>query len=49
MFELEMKSQSFDGKCDFLEFEKDKYKVPGIYFNVEKMQGKNLEILKSKL
>lgn len=49
MFELENKSQSFDGKCDFLQFEKDKYKVPGIYFNVEKMQEKNLDILKGKL
>lgn len=48
MFELEMESQSFDGKCDFLAFEKDKYKVPGLYFNVEKLQAKNLQLLKSK-
>ncbi|MEN2436856.1 DUF4919 domain-containing protein [Weeksellaceae bacterium A-14] len=48
MFELENQTQSFDGKCDFLQFEKDKYKVPGIYFNVEKLQEKNIRILKSK-
>ncbi|MCS3530560.1 DUF4919 domain-containing protein [Chryseobacterium sp. JUb7] len=48
MFQLENKSQSFDGTCDYLEFEKGKYKVPGMYFNVSKLQEKNLEILKAK-
>ncbi|WP_415328941.1 DUF4919 domain-containing protein [Chryseobacterium sp. MMS23-Vi53] len=40
MFELESKSQSFDGKCDYQQFEKDKYKIPGMYFNVSKFYGK---------
>ena len=36
-FELEPKGQSLIGKCDYLKFEKGKYKVDGIYFNIEKM------------
>lgn len=37
LFELETKSQSLVGKCDYQSFEKGKYKVDGIYFNIEKM------------
>lgn len=37
LFELESKSQSLNGNCDYLAFEKGKYKVDGIYFNIEKM------------
>lgn len=37
VFEVESKSQSLIGKCDYLSFEKGKYKVDGIYFNIEKM------------
>ncbi|MFH6999534.1 DUF4919 domain-containing protein [Flavobacterium sp. FlaQc-57] len=37
VFELETKSQSLIGKCDYLSFEKGKYKVDGVYFNIEKM------------
>lgn len=48
MFELENVSQSLVGNCDYLAFEKDKYKIPGLYFNVSKLQEKNLEILKAK-
>ncbi|SHK51213.1 DUF4919 domain-containing protein [Epilithonimonas mollis] len=46
MFDLKSISQSFNGKCDFLQFEKDKYRVPGIYFNVEKLQEKNINLLR---
>lgn len=34
LFQLENVSQSLIGDCDFLAFEKDKYKVPGLYFNI---------------
>ncbi|MDQ6470710.1 DUF4919 domain-containing protein [Flavobacterium sp. LHD-80] len=37
VFELESKAQSLVDKCDYLSFEKGKYNVDGIYFNIEKM------------
>lgn len=37
MFRLESKSQSLVGNCDYLSFEKGKYKIDGIYFNIQKM------------
>lgn len=40
MFQMETRSQSYSGKCDYLEFEKDKYKVPGLYFDVSIFYGK---------
>jgi hypothetical protein len=40
MFQLENKSQSYDGKCDYQAFEKDKYKIPGMYFDVSKLYGR---------
>lgn len=40
MFQMESKSQSYDGKCDYQEFEKDKYKIAGLYFDVSKLYGK---------
>ncbi|TDX90273.1 uncharacterized protein DUF4919 [Chryseobacterium daecheongense] len=48
MFQLEIISQSYNGTCDYLQFEKDKYKVPGIYFNVSQLREKSMELLKSK-
>ncbi|PIF47528.1 uncharacterized protein DUF4919 [Chryseobacterium sp. 52] len=40
MFQMESKSQSYDGKCDYQEFEKDQYKIPGFYFDVSKPSAK---------
>lgn len=40
MFEMEAQSQSYDGMCDYQEFEKGKYKIAGLYFNVSKLYGK---------
>lgn len=37
VFELESNSQSLIGNCDYLSFEKGKYNVDGIFFNIEKM------------
>lgn len=46
VFELENKSQSLIGNCDYLSFEKGKYKVDGIYFNIEKMLENESKVLK---
>ncbi|WP_426279312.1 DUF4919 domain-containing protein [Chryseobacterium sp. S-02] len=40
MFQMETRSQSYSGKCDYIEFEKDKYRVPGLYFDVSIFYGK---------
>lgn len=37
LFDVESESQALIGNCDYLSFEKGKYKVDGIYFNIEKM------------
>lgn len=42
-FQMETKSQSNNGKCDYQEFEKDKYKIPGFYFDVSRFYGKILD------
>lgn len=46
VFEIESKSQSLVGHCDYLSFEKGKYKVDGIYFNIEKMLENESKALK---
>jgi hypothetical protein len=46
MFRLESTSQSLVGNCDYLSFEKGKYKIDGVYFNVEKMLENEREHLK---
>jgi hypothetical protein len=46
VFELENKSQSLIGNCDYLSFEKGKYKVDGIYFNIEKMLENESKVFK---
>ena len=43
---LESKSQSLTGNCDFLSFEKGKYKVDGIYFNIEKILENEMKMFK---
>ncbi len=40
IFQMELKSQAYTGECDYMEFEKDQYKVPGLYFNINRFQGK---------
>jgi hypothetical protein len=46
MFRLESTSQSLVGNCDYLAFEKGKYKIDGVYFNIEKMLENEREHLK---
>jgi len=42
-FQMETKAQSHNGKCDYQEFEKGKYKIPGFYFNISRFYGKILD------
>ncbi len=37
VFELQSQGQSLIGSCDYLRFEKGKYKIDGLYFNVSKL------------
>ncbi|HEU4788539.1 MAG TPA: DUF4919 domain-containing protein, partial [Flavobacterium sp.] len=46
MFRLESISQSLVGNCDYLAFEKGKYKIDGVYFNIQKMLENESEHLK---
>ncbi|KAF2509552.1 DUF4919 domain-containing protein [Flavobacterium zhairuonense] len=46
LFELESKGQSLVGNCDYLSFEKGKYNVDGVYFNIEKMLENEAKSLK---
>ncbi|PIF71430.1 uncharacterized protein DUF4919 [Flavobacterium sp. 2] len=46
VFELESKSQSLIDHCDYLSFEKGKYQVDGIYFNIEKMLENESKVLR---
>ena len=46
LFELRSMAQSLVGNCDYLSFEKGKYKIEGLFFDIEKMrenQKQNLE------
>ncbi len=42
-FQMETQSQGLTGKCDYIAFEKDKYKIPGLYFDISKFYGKILD------
>jgi len=45
LFGLESKSQASAGSCDYFQFEKGKYSVNGLYFNITQMQAKVLGVL----
>ncbi len=42
MLQLERDSQSLIGDCDYLAFEKGKYGVDGLYFNISKLYGNKI-------
>lgn len=42
-FQMERTSQGLTGKCDYITFEKDKYKIPGLYFDISRFYGKILD------
>jgi len=48
VFELQSVSQSLIDHCDYLKFEKGKYKIEGIYFDITQMQKKEMEIISDK-
>lgn len=48
MFELRSTSQSLVGNCDYLSFEKGKYKIEGLYFDIEKMKENEKLMLERK-
>lgn len=43
ILQLEIASQSLSGDCDYLSLEKDKYKLPGVYFNITKLKEKGFD------
>lgn len=43
MLELEIASQGLSGDCDYLNLPKDKYKLPGVYFNITKLKEKGFD------
>ncbi|MFP3834009.1 DUF4919 domain-containing protein [Chryseobacterium sp. SIMBA_028] len=42
-FQMETQAQSHTGKCDYQEFEKGKYKIPGFYFDISRFYGRILD------
>jgi len=48
VFELQSVSQSLVDHCDYLKFEKGKYKIDGIYFDITQMQKKEMEVISGK-
>ncbi len=47
-FQLKTEKQALIGSCDYLSFEKGKYKVDGLYFNVGQLLKKESELLGKK-
>ncbi|VXC15870.1 MULTISPECIES: DUF4919 domain-containing protein [Chryseobacterium] len=43
ILQLEIASQSLSGDCDYISLEKDKYKLPGVYFNITKLKEKGFD------
>ncbi|MGO4708203.1 DUF4919 domain-containing protein [Chryseobacterium sp. 2TAF14] len=43
MLQLEIDSQSLVGDCDYISLAKDKYKLPGVYFNITKLKEKGFD------
>lgn len=43
ILQLETTSQSLSGDCDYLSLPKDKYKLPGVYFNITKLKEKGFD------
>ena len=48
IFQLEHKSQSLVGNCDYFSFEKDKYKLEGIYFRIDKILESEMKMFGGK-
>jgi Domain of unknown function (DUF4919) len=48
MFELQNNSQSLVGNCDYMSFEKGKYKIDGMYFSIGKILENEMELFRGK-
>jgi hypothetical protein len=48
LFELQNVSQSLIGNCDYMAFEKGKYKIDGLYFSIEKILEDEKKLFKGK-
>lgn len=48
LFKIQSDSQSLIGNCDYMAFEKGKYKIDGMYFNIEKMLENEVKSFKGK-
>jgi len=46
MLKLKRESQSLVGNCDYMSLEKGKYKMDGIYFNIEKILENEMKLFK---
>lgn len=46
MLKLKRESQSLVGNCDYMSLEKGKYKIDGIYFNIEKILENEIKLFK---
>lgn len=48
LFELRSEKQSLIGNCDYLSFDKGKYKIEGLYFDIEKIRENEKTMLEKK-
>jgi hypothetical protein len=48
VFQMEHTTQSLSGNCDVMDFEKGKYKIETLFFNIEKMLENERKILEGK-
>lgn len=48
LFGLQNKSQSLVGNCDYMAFEKGKYKIDGMYFSIEKILENQMKLFGGK-
>lgn len=48
LFGLQNKSQSLVGNCDYMAFEKGKYKIDGMYFSIEKILANEMKLFEGK-
>jgi Domain of unknown function (DUF4919) len=48
LFQLQNNSQSLVGNCDYIAFEKGKYKIDGMYFSIEKILENELKLFDGK-
>lgn len=48
LFELQINSQSLVGNCDYMAFEKGKYRIDGLYFSIGKILENEMKLFDEK-